>query len=129
MLAEYHRLEVVAAEPPDASPRAERIRIEADRMVAYMEKASREAKTHTSWTMPNRAYDDALRGFIEATLGDPEFRQKSVQANATGGLWNQFAVRRHLAVASRQSGRKVEGDPSLCMGGARNCQTSSASCD
>jgi (1->4)-alpha-D-glucan 1-alpha-D-glucosylmutase len=48
--------------------------IEADRMVAYMEKASREAKTHTSWTSPNRAYDDALRGFIEATLGDAEFR-------------------------------------------------------
>jgi (1->4)-alpha-D-glucan 1-alpha-D-glucosylmutase len=48
--------------------------IQSDRMVAYMEKASREAKTHTSWTQPNEAYDSALRGFVEASMGDREFR-------------------------------------------------------
>jgi (1->4)-alpha-D-glucan 1-alpha-D-glucosylmutase len=48
--------------------------IETERMVAYMEKASREAKTHTSWTSPSRAYDEALRRFVESALGDAEFR-------------------------------------------------------
>jgi (1->4)-alpha-D-glucan 1-alpha-D-glucosylmutase len=48
--------------------------IEVDRMLAYMEKASREAKTHTSWTSPNRAYDESLRRFVEGALGDAELR-------------------------------------------------------
>lgn len=47
--------------------------IDADRMLNYMEKASREAKTHTSWTDPNPAYDQALRAFIESVYRDPEF--------------------------------------------------------
>jgi (1->4)-alpha-D-glucan 1-alpha-D-glucosylmutase len=44
-----------------------------ERVVAYMEKAAREAKAHTSWTDPRRAYEDALRGFILDTLTDHEF--------------------------------------------------------
>jgi len=48
--------------------------IETDRMLTYMEKASREAKAHTSWTSPNRAYDEALKKFVSGSLGDPEFR-------------------------------------------------------
>ena len=47
--------------------------IETERMVAYMEKASREAKAHTSWTDPNPDYDDALRAFVEGILSDAEF--------------------------------------------------------
>lgn len=47
--------------------------IETARVVAYMEKASREAKVHTSWTKPNSVYDEALRGFIEEILNDREF--------------------------------------------------------
>ena len=39
--------------------------IEPERAAAYMEKASREAKTHTSWTDPNPVYDEALRAFVE----------------------------------------------------------------
>ena len=38
-----------------------------------MEKASREAKVHTSWTDPNPAYDSALRGFIEGMLANADF--------------------------------------------------------
>jgi (1->4)-alpha-D-glucan 1-alpha-D-glucosylmutase len=38
-----------------------------------MEKASREAKTHTSWTTPVPEYDSALRAFVEGVLGDAEF--------------------------------------------------------
>jgi (1->4)-alpha-D-glucan 1-alpha-D-glucosylmutase len=50
--------------------------IEAERMTAYLEKASREAKTHTSWTSPNRAYDEGLRRFVEGSLADAELRRQ-----------------------------------------------------
>ena len=42
----------------------------ADRAVGYLEKASREAKQHTSWTDPDPAYDAALRDFVESVVGD-----------------------------------------------------------
>jgi (1->4)-alpha-D-glucan 1-alpha-D-glucosylmutase len=45
----------------------------AERAVAYMEKAAREAKAHTSWTSPHQAYEAALRSFVEATLADARF--------------------------------------------------------
>ncbi|MGW8257143.1 MAG: malto-oligosyltrehalose synthase [Thermoguttaceae bacterium] len=38
------------------------------RMAIYMEKATREAKLHTSWINPNSEYDAAVRGFVEAAL-------------------------------------------------------------
>jgi (1->4)-alpha-D-glucan 1-alpha-D-glucosylmutase len=44
-----------------------------ERAVAYMEKASKEAKEHTSWVDPDPVYDDALRRFVEGMLGDAEF--------------------------------------------------------
>jgi (1->4)-alpha-D-glucan 1-alpha-D-glucosylmutase len=44
-----------------------------ERLVAYAEKATREAKVHTSWTDPNPAYDDAVRCFIEGVLADDGF--------------------------------------------------------
>jgi (1->4)-alpha-D-glucan 1-alpha-D-glucosylmutase len=49
--------------------------IERDRVVAYIEKASREAKVHTSWTDPNPIYDDALRAFVEAVMNNAEFKE------------------------------------------------------
>ena len=48
--------------------------VSADRAVAYMEKASREAKLRTSWTDPDPAYEDALRRYVHAALADDEFR-------------------------------------------------------
>ena len=48
--------------------------IATERMIAYMEKASREAKVHTSWTDANPDYDAALRQFIEGILNDQEFK-------------------------------------------------------
>ena len=48
--------------------------IATERMIAYMEKASREAKVHTSWTHANPDYDAALRQFIEGILSDQEFK-------------------------------------------------------
>lgn len=41
-----------------------------DRALAYMEKASREAKVHTSWTDPDPAYDDALTAFVRSVFAD-----------------------------------------------------------
>jgi (1->4)-alpha-D-glucan 1-alpha-D-glucosylmutase len=48
-------------------------------MTAYMAKASREAKAHTSWTSPNEAYDAALSAFVEAAMADLAF---TVEAGA-----------------------------------------------
>ena len=44
-----------------------------ERALVVMEKASREAKQHTSWTRRNAAYDAALGNFVSGTLGDEEF--------------------------------------------------------
>jgi (1->4)-alpha-D-glucan 1-alpha-D-glucosylmutase len=44
-----------------------------DRLVAYMEKAVREAKQQTSWTQPNKEFEDALRRFIERILESAGF--------------------------------------------------------
>ncbi len=38
-----------------------------------MQKATHEAKEHTSWSEKNEAYDAALRKFVIATLADAEF--------------------------------------------------------
>jgi (1->4)-alpha-D-glucan 1-alpha-D-glucosylmutase len=47
--------------------------LSAERAVAYMEKASKEAKEYTSWVNPDPVYDDALRRFVDGMLGDTEF--------------------------------------------------------
>jgi (1->4)-alpha-D-glucan 1-alpha-D-glucosylmutase len=40
------------------------------RLQTYMEKATREAKVHTSWVNPNAEYDAAVREFIATVLDD-----------------------------------------------------------
>jgi (1->4)-alpha-D-glucan 1-alpha-D-glucosylmutase len=47
--------------------------IEAARAGAFMEKAAREAKVHTSWTDPDTGYEKALDGFINGVLADQGF--------------------------------------------------------
>ena len=42
--------------------------IDAERLTAYLLKAVREAKSHTSWINPNARYDAALARFAEAVL-------------------------------------------------------------
>jgi (1->4)-alpha-D-glucan 1-alpha-D-glucosylmutase len=49
--------------------------LDAERAVAYMEKAAREAKVHTSWTRPDTAYEEALRAFVSALAADGEFQR------------------------------------------------------
>jgi (1->4)-alpha-D-glucan 1-alpha-D-glucosylmutase len=41
-----------------------------ERIAAYMLKATKEAKVHTSWVNPNTAYDAAMRDFIFGVLGE-----------------------------------------------------------
>ena len=44
-----------------------------ERAKAYLEKATKEAKVHTSWIDAEPAYDAAVGAFTEALLGNPEF--------------------------------------------------------
>ena len=44
--------------------------ISAARLLGYLEKATREAKLHTSWTSPDEAYEGAVRDFVVGVLGD-----------------------------------------------------------
>jgi (1->4)-alpha-D-glucan 1-alpha-D-glucosylmutase len=47
--------------------------IDAARAAAFMAKAVREAKIHTSWTDPDPGYDEAVSAFVAAVLADREF--------------------------------------------------------
>ncbi|HZP43102.1 MAG TPA: malto-oligosyltrehalose synthase [Candidatus Binatia bacterium] len=44
-----------------------------DRAQAYMEKAAREAKVHTSWIDPQAPYEAALAAFVAAVVEDASF--------------------------------------------------------
>jgi (1->4)-alpha-D-glucan 1-alpha-D-glucosylmutase len=43
-----------------------------DRATAYMEKATKEAKTCTSWTDPNPEFDESVQEFVRAVFADQE---------------------------------------------------------
>jgi (1->4)-alpha-D-glucan 1-alpha-D-glucosylmutase len=47
--------------------------LDAERALRYVEKASKEAKAHTSWINPSPDYDDALRAFVTSVLDDRVF--------------------------------------------------------
>jgi (1->4)-alpha-D-glucan 1-alpha-D-glucosylmutase len=44
-----------------------------DRLLAYVEKAAKEAKQHTSWTDPDPGYEAAVRSFVEGVMADDAF--------------------------------------------------------
>jgi (1->4)-alpha-D-glucan 1-alpha-D-glucosylmutase len=62
--AEYHLYQILVGAWP----------IERDRILTYMVKAMREAKTHTSWTKPNEDYERSLNGFINGAYDNQEFK-------------------------------------------------------
>ena len=65
-----------------------------NRVVAYAEKAAREAKQNTSWLSPNEGYETALKAFVSGMLGDPAFRKSlsdKVDILATHGASNSLA--------------------------------------
>jgi (1->4)-alpha-D-glucan 1-alpha-D-glucosylmutase len=47
--------------------------IDTERLTGYLEKAIREAKTHTSWTDPVKEYESRVRGFAEGVMRDGWF--------------------------------------------------------
>jgi (1->4)-alpha-D-glucan 1-alpha-D-glucosylmutase len=49
--------------------------IEPERLEAYVEKALREAKRHTSWVEPNAAHEQAVKRFCRALYSHREFRR------------------------------------------------------
>ena len=49
--------------------------IDAERLVEFLRKATREAKVHTSWTNPDVAYERAVEAFARGILADRGFRQ------------------------------------------------------
>ena len=53
---------LIAAWPPEGN------REFTKRIDAYMQKAAKEAKLHTSWIQPNRAYEEALARFVARVL-------------------------------------------------------------
>ena len=55
------------AAPGDEAPDDEAL---TDRLWSYMQKASREAKQHTSWINPNEAYESDLEAFVLGVVTD-----------------------------------------------------------
>ncbi len=55
--------------------------IEKERLLRYLEKATREAKRKTSWTAPNESFENATKSFVEALYSNSSFMQ-SVEAFA-----------------------------------------------
>jgi (1->4)-alpha-D-glucan 1-alpha-D-glucosylmutase len=45
-----------------------------ERMVQYMEKATKESKANTSWIQPNKQYDVAVRHFVRSILSSSNSR-------------------------------------------------------
>ncbi len=50
--------------------------IDADRLTAYMVKATREAKQRTSWVSNNKQFEDALNHLVAGTLASASFLEK-----------------------------------------------------
>ncbi|MGH2718320.1 MAG: malto-oligosyltrehalose synthase, partial [Actinomycetota bacterium] len=73
-----------------------------DRLQAYLTKASKEAKEHTTWTDPNPPYDDALASFARAVMRDREFVQnlEAFAAPLRGPGWANGIAQMLLALTS-----------------------------
>lgn len=67
---EYLFYQTLVGTWPLVPPVGRELRTLTDRLIAYMEKATREAKLHTSWTNPDAQYDLAVRQFVAAVLDD-----------------------------------------------------------
>lgn len=61
-----------------------------ERIAAYMHKATKEAKVHTSWINPNQAYDAALRRFVLGVLADSSFRNDLLPMARRAAYIGQF---------------------------------------
>ena len=71
--------------------------IEPERLSAYLVKAAREAKTHTSWTAHDEAYEGALVTVSARVLTDPK----------VGELFDDWVARTHVGVQAATLGIKL----------------------
>ena len=72
---EYLFYQTLVGAWPAESPTAEEFADFRERIGAYMLKAVKEAKVHTSWVNPNEAYNQAVSKFVkEVLVADPENR-------------------------------------------------------
>ncbi|MGE4403456.1 MAG: malto-oligosyltrehalose synthase [Desulfobulbus sp.] len=65
---EYHLYQTLLGTWPLFFPEGQELDRYRERIDAYMLKAVREAKVHTSWLNPNLAFEEALASFISALL-------------------------------------------------------------
>ena len=61
-----------------------------ERLAAYMHKATKEAKVHTSWINANEEYDDAVRNFVFGIL--PAVGRGSADGTAGNGQTGAFRL-------------------------------------
>jgi (1->4)-alpha-D-glucan 1-alpha-D-glucosylmutase len=64
------------------------------RLQAYLHKATKEAKVHTSWLNPHQAYDEAVQRFVHAVLEDSVFLREFTpfaETVAVYGMYNSLA--------------------------------------
>jgi (1->4)-alpha-D-glucan 1-alpha-D-glucosylmutase len=84
--------------------------IDEDRLSAYMEKGSREAKLRTSWTDPDPEYDDALATFVRNIMRS-DWRQEVEQLAAA-----LTAPARVVSLAQKLVQLTMPGVPDLYQG-------------
>jgi (1->4)-alpha-D-glucan 1-alpha-D-glucosylmutase len=68
--------------------------LDAERAVAFMVKAAREAKVHTTWTESSEGYESAVIRFVRGTLADREFSDdihRFVESIQNAGCLNSLA--------------------------------------
>jgi (1->4)-alpha-D-glucan 1-alpha-D-glucosylmutase len=82
-----------------------------DRAVAYLAKATREAKLRTSWTQPDPAYDEARDAFVAAVAADEE-----LAADIAGFVAPLVAPGRAVALAQALVQLTVPGVPDTYQG-------------
>jgi 4-alpha-glucanotransferase/(1->4)-alpha-D-glucan 1-alpha-D-glucosylmutase len=95
---EYLFYQTLLGSFPAEAPDAEELAAYRTRMAAYMEKAVREAKRHTSWIRPAADYERAVAAFVDATLGQldgnpflADFLPLARQV-AWFGAWNSLSL-------------------------------------
>jgi (1->4)-alpha-D-glucan 1-alpha-D-glucosylmutase len=65
---EYMLYQTLLGSYPPGGLEGEALDLYRARIEAYMRKAAREAKQHTSWVSPNAEYEEALEAFVRALL-------------------------------------------------------------
>ena len=79
---EYHYYQALLGIWPAAGPDEKELGVLRERLKAYMLKAVREAKVHTSWINPDAQYEAALERFVVQSLESPAFLKEANDAVA-----------------------------------------------